>query len=139
MEHDPHQILEGIMIAAHAIKCHTAYIYLRYEFGHSYRTLDRAIRECSDNNLLGKNILGTDFSLDVYLHRGAGAFIAGGETGLLETPEGKRPCPRIKPPFPAVEGLFRKPTIVNNIETLACVKHIIERGIDWFRSAGGPS
>ncbi len=126
------------MIAAHAIKCHTAYIYLRYEFGRSYRTLDRAIRECYANNLLGKNILGTDFSLDVYLHRGAGAYICGEETGLLESLEGKRAWPRIKPPFPAVEGLFRKPTIVNNIETLACVPHIIERGVDWFRSIGVP-
>jgi len=138
MEYDPHQILEGIMIAAHAIRCHTAYIYLRYEFGRSYRALDGAIRECYASNLLGKNIQGTDFSLDVYLHRGAGAYICGEETGLLESIEGKRAWPRIKPPFPAVEGLFRKPTIVNNIETLACVPHIIERGVDWFRSIGVP-
>src|ERR1700722_16410322 len=138
MEHDPHQILEGIMIAAHAIKCHTAYLYLRYEFGRSYRTLDRAIRECYDNNLLGKNILGTDFSLDVYLHRGAGAYICGEETGLLESLEGKRAWPRIKPPFPAIEGLFRKPTIVNNIETMACVKQIFDRGAAWFKSMGVP-
>jgi len=138
MEYDPHQILEGIMIAAHAIRCHTAYIYLRYEFGRSYRALDGAIRECYASNLLGKNIQGTDFSLDVYLHRGAGAYICGEETGLLESIEGKRAWPRIKPPFPAVEGLFRKPTIVNNIETLACVPHIIERGVNWFRSIGVP-
>ncbi len=138
MEHDPHQFLEGIMIAAYAIRSPTAYIYLRYEFGRSYRTLDRAIRECYANNLLGKNILGTDFALDVYLHRGAGAYICGEETGLLESLEGKRAWPRIKPPFPAVEGLFRKPTIVNNVETLACVPHILERGVDWFRSIGVP-
>ena len=118
MEHDPHQLLEGIMIAARAIRSPTAYIYLRYEFGRSYRTLDRAIRECYANNLLGKNILGSEVSLDVYLHRGAGAYICGEETGLLESLEGKRAWPRIKPPFPAVEGLFRKPTIVNNVETL---------------------
>ena len=136
MEHDPHQFLEGIMIAAHAIRSPTAYIYLRYEFGLSYRTLDRAIRECYAANLLGKNILGTDFSLDIYLHRGAGAYICGEETGLLESLEGKRAWPRIKPPFPAVEGLFKKPTIVNNVETLACIPHIVERGVDWFRSIG---
>jgi NADH-quinone oxidoreductase subunit F len=138
MEHDPHQFLEGIIIAAYAIRSPTAYIYLRYEFGRSYRTLDRAIRECYANNLLGKNIQGTDFSLDIYLHRGAGAYICGEETGLLESLEGKRAWPRIKPPFPAVEGLFRKPTIVNNVETLACVPHIIDRGVDWFRSIGVP-
>ncbi len=138
MEHDPHQFLEGIMIAAYAIRSSTAYIYLRYEFGRSYRILDRAIQECYANNLLGKNIQGTDFSLDIYLHRGAGAYICGEETGLLESLEGKRAWPRIKPPFPAVEGLFRKPTIVNNVETLACVPHIIDRGVDWFRSIGVP-
>ena len=138
MEHDPHQLLEGIMIAAHAIRSPTAYIYLRYEFGRSYRILDRAIQECYANNILGKNILGTDFALDIYLHRGAGAYICGEETGLLESLEGKRAWPRIKPPFPAVEGLFRKPTIVNNVETLACVPHIIERGVEWFRSIGVP-
>jgi NADH-quinone oxidoreductase subunit F len=138
MEHDPHQILEGIMIAAYATRASTAYIYLRYEFGRSYRSLDRAIRECSAQNLLGKNILGADFSLDVHLHRGAGAYICGEETGLLESLEGKRAWPRIKPPFPAVEGLFRKPTVVNNIETLACVTQILDRGVDWFRSIGVP-
>lgn len=136
MEGDPHQIIEGIAIACHAIKAQTAYIYLRYEFGKSYRVLRRAIDECYAANLLGKNILGTDFSLDVYLHRGAGAYICGEETGLIESLEGKRAWPRIKPPFPAIEGLFRKPTIVNNIETLACVTHILRRGVEWFRSIG---
>src|SRR6202007_2822847 len=110
--------------------------YLRYEFGRSYRILDRAIQECYANNLLGKNIQRTDFSLDIYLHRGAGAYIGGEETGLWESLEGKRAWPRIKPPFPAVEGLFRKPTIVNNVETLCCVTHIISRGADWFKSMG---
>jgi NADH-quinone oxidoreductase subunit F len=88
--------------------------------------------------LLGRNILGKDFHLDVYLHRGAGAYICGEETGLIESLEGKRAWPRIKPPFPAVEGAFRKPTVVNNIETLACVTHIIDRGVDWFKSIGVP-
>ena len=88
--------------------------------------------------MLGKNILGKDFHLDVYLHRGAGAYICGEETGLIESLEGKRAWPRIKPPFPAVEGAFRKPTVVNNIETLACVTHIVDRGADWFKSIGVP-
>ncbi len=138
MEGDPHQILEGIMLACYATRATTAYIYIRYEYGRSYRTLQRAIDECYAANLLGKNILGKDFSLDVYLHRGAGAYICGEETGLIESLEGKRAWPRIKPPFPAVEGAFRKPTVVNNIETLACVTHIIDRGADWFKSMGVP-
>jgi NADH-quinone oxidoreductase subunit F len=138
MEQDPHQLLEGIAIACHAIRSNIAYIYLRYEYGRSYRMLDAAIRECYDANLLGKNIQGTGFNLDVYLHRGAGAYICGEETGLIESLEGKRAWPRIKPPFPAVEGLFRKPTIVNNVETLCCVTHILNRGVDWFKSMGVP-
>jgi NADH-quinone oxidoreductase subunit F len=139
MEEDPHQLLEGIAIACHAIRSHTAYIYLRYEYGKCYRVLDAAIRECYDAGLLGKNILGSGFDLDVYLHRGAGAYICGEETGLIESLEGKRAWPRIKPPFPAVEGLFRKPTIVNNVETLCCVTHIVQRGADWFKSIGVPA
>ena len=100
MEQDPHQLLEGIAIACHAIRSHTAYIYLRYEYGRSYRVLDAAIKECYAAGLLGKNILGSGFKLDVYLHRGAGAYICGEETGLIESLEGKRAWPRIKPPFP---------------------------------------
>jgi NADH-quinone oxidoreductase subunit F len=138
MEQDPHQLLEGIAIASYAIRAQTAYLYLRYEYGKSYRVLQQAIRECYDAGLLGKNILGSGFDLDVYMHRGAGAYICGEETGLIESLEGKRAWPRIKPPFPAVEGLFRKPTIVNNIETLCCVTHIVGRGIDWFKSIGVP-
>ncbi len=139
MEKDPHQVLEGMIISCYAIRSQTAYIYLRYEFGESYRILQRAIDECYAKNLLGKNILGTDFSLDIYLHRGAGAYICGEETGLIESLEGKRAWPRIKPPYPAVEGLFRKPTIVNNVETLACVTHILARGVEWFKSQGIPA
>ena len=138
MELDPHQLLEGIAIACHAIRSHTAYIYLRYEYGKCYRVLDAAIRECYAAGLLGTNIQGSGFDLDVYLHRGAGAYICGEETGLIESLEGKRAWPRIKPPFPAIEGLFRKPTIVNNVETLCCVKHILERGVAWFKSIGVP-
>jgi NADH-quinone oxidoreductase subunit F len=138
MEKDPHQLLEGIAIACHAVRSHTAYIYLRYEYGRSYRVLEAAIRECYDAGLLGKNILGSGFDLDIYLHRGAGAYICGEETALLESLEGKRAWPRIKPPYPAIEGLFRKPTIVNNVETLCCVTHILGRGVDWFKSIGVP-
>lgn len=138
MEEDPHQVLEGIILACYATRATTAYLYIRYEYGQAYRVLQQAIDELYANNLLGKNILGKDFSLDVYLHRGAGAYICGEETGLIESLEGKRAWPRIKPPFPAVEGVFRKPTVVNNIETLACVTHIIDRGADWFKSMGVP-
>jgi NADH-quinone oxidoreductase subunit F len=139
MEDDPHQILEGIAISCHAIKSNTAYIYLRYEYGKSYRAFDKAIQECYAAGILGENVLGAGFKLDVHLHRGAAAYICGEETGLIESLEGKRAWPRIKPPFPAIEGLFRKPTIVNNIETMACVTHILNRGAAWFKSIGVPA
>ncbi len=138
MEEDPHQVLEGILLASYATRTRVAYLYLRYEYGKSFRVLQRAIDELYEARLLGKNILGKGFDLDVYLHRGAGAYICGEETGLIESLEGKRGWPRIKPPFPAVEGAFRKPTVVNNIETLACVTHIVDRGPDWFKSMGVP-
>ncbi len=136
MEQDPHQLIEGIAIACHAIKSNSAYLYLRYEYGLSYRVLDAAIKECYAAGILGKNIFGKGFNLDIVLHRGAAAYICGEETGLIESLEGKRAWPRIKPPFPAIEGLFRKPTIVNNVETLCCVTHILNRGKEWFRSIG---
>src|SRR5438445_349678 len=136
MEEDPHQVLEGILLACYATRASTAYVYLRYEYGRCARVLQRAIDEAYANNLLGRNILGKEFQVDCYLHRGAGAYICGEETGLIESLEGKRGWPRIKPPFPAVEGAFRKPTVVNNIETLACVTHIVCRGADWFKTIG---
>lgn len=139
MEKDPHQLLEGIAICCHAIRAQTAYIYLRYEYGHSYRVLDAAIKECNAAGILGDNVMGSGEKLHVYLHRGAGAYICGEETGLIESLEGKRAWPRIKPPFPAIEGLFRKPTIVNNVETLCCVTHIVDRGVEWFKSMGTPA
>ncbi len=139
MENDPHQVLEGIMIAAYATRAQTAYIYIRYEYVRAHRILQQAIQEAYDAGLLGRNILGTEFSLDIYLHRGAGAYICGEETGLIESLEGKRGWPRTKPPYPAVEGVFRKPTVVNNVETLCCVKHILDRGVDWFLSIGVPA
>lgn len=138
MEEDPHQVIEGIIIACYATRASAAYLYLRYEYGKSFRTLEKAIGECYAKGLLGKKILGKDFALDIHLHRGAGAYICGEETGLIESLEGKRAWPRIKPPFPAVEGAFRKPTVVNNIETLACVTHIFARGVEWFKSIGVP-
>jgi NADH-quinone oxidoreductase subunit F len=138
LEKDPHQFLEGILIACFATKAATAYVYLRFEYIHAYRVMERAIAEAREAGHLGKNIYGSGFDLDVWLHRGAGAYICGEETGLIESLEGKRGWPRIKPPFPAIEGAFRKPTVVNNIETLACVPHIIERGADWFKSIGTP-
>jgi NADH-quinone oxidoreductase subunit F len=136
MEDDPHQLLEGIIITSYAIRCHTAYIYIRGEFALGVERLEAAIAEARATGLLGKNILGTGFDLDVWVHRGAGAYICGEETGLIESLEGKRAYPRIKPPFPAVYGLFGCPTIVNNVETLACVPHIVLRGADWFRAIG---
>src|SRR3984957_12608122 len=138
IEEDPHQVLEGIILSCYATRASTAYFYLRFEYGECYRRMQKAIDEAYAANLLGRNILGKDFHLDVYMHRGAGAYICGEETGLIESLEGKRAWPRIKPPFPAIEGAFRKPTVVNNIETLACVTHIIDRGVDWFKSMGVP-
>jgi NADH-quinone oxidoreductase subunit F len=138
MEEDPHQLIEGIAVACYAIRSNTAYLYLRYEYGRSYRVLDAAIKECYAAGLLGKNIMGSGFDLEIFLHRGAAAYICGEETGLIESLEGKRAWPRIKPPFPAIEGLFRKPTIVNNVETLCCVPHILNRGVEWFKSIGVP-
>jgi NADH-quinone oxidoreductase subunit F len=138
MEGDPHQLLEGVILAGYATRTSVAYIYLRYEYGRCYRVLGQAIAEAYKQGLLGKNILGREYSLDVYVHRGAGAYICGEETGLIESLEGKRAWPRVKPPFPAVEGLFRKPTVVNNIETLVCVTHILDKGYEWFKSIGVP-
>jgi len=138
MEEDPHQVLEGLIISCYATRATTAYIYLRYEYPQAYDRLQAAIDECYAAGYLGKNILGINFSLNIYLHRGAAAYICGEETGLIESLEGKRAWPRIKPPFPAVEGLFHKPTVVNNVETAACVRHIAERGAEWFQSMGVP-
>jgi NADH-quinone oxidoreductase subunit F len=138
IEEDPHQVLEGIVIGCYATRATTAYFYLRYEYGRCYRTLQKAIDEMYAAGLLGKNILGSSYSLDIHLHRGACAYICGEETGLIESLEGKRAWPRIKPPFPAIEGAFRRPTVVNNVETLACVTHIVNRGAEWFQSMGIP-
>jgi len=136
---DPHQLLEGILISCYALNAHTAYIYIRGEFPGGAKILERAIEEARKNNFLGKNILGSKFDVEVYIHRGAGAYICGEETGLIESLEGKRAYPRIKPPyFPAVLGLYMCPTIVNNVETLCHVKHIIAMGGAEYSRLGRP-
>jgi len=136
---DPHQLLEGILISCYALSAHTAYIYIRGEFPEGAKILERAIEEARENNFLGENILGSKFDVEVYIHRGAGAYICGEETGLIESLEGKRAYPRIKPPyFPAVLGLYMCPTIVNNVETLCHVKHIIAMGGAEYSKLGRP-
>jgi NADH-quinone oxidoreductase subunit F len=136
IDQNPHQIIEGIAISAYAIECHTAYIYIRGEFAHGARTLERAINAAYQKGFLGKNIFDSGYDLDIYVHRGAGAYICGEETALMESLEGKIGQPRLKPPFPAVAGLYGKPTVINNVETLANVPRIIEKGVSWFRSFG---
>jgi len=138
MEQGPHQLIEGIAIACYAINSHKSYIYIRGEMPYGARVLNNAIKEAYDKGYLGKNILGSGFDLDVVVFRGAGAYICGEETGLLESIEGKNGEPRPKPPFPAQVGLFGCPTIINNVETLAFVPHIINRGADWFAAIGTP-
>lgn len=139
MDAMPHSTIEGAMIGSFAIRANTCYIYIRGEFVQEAKVLEVAIAECYEKGYLGKNIFGSGFDLDMYVHRGAGAYICGEETGLIESLEGKRGWPRIKPPFPAIEGVFRCPTIVNNVETLACVPYIVENGADWFKSIGPES
>jgi NADH-quinone oxidoreductase subunit F len=137
---DPHQLLEGILISCFAINARTAYIYIRGEFPEGAEILERAIEEARAHNFLGQDILGSGFDVEVYIHRGAGAYICGEETGLIESLEGKRAYPRIKPPyFPAVLGLYMCPTIVNNVETLCHVKHIIAMGSAKYSQLGRPN
>ena len=138
LERDPHQMLEGIIIGCYTINSHKSYIYIRGEMPYGASIIEGAIREAYEKGYLGKNILNSGFDLDVVLFRGAGAYICGEETGLLESIEGKNGEPRPKPPFPAQIGLFGCPTIINNVETLACVPHIINRGSEWFSSIGIP-
>ena len=138
LEKDPHQMIEGIIIACYAIRSRKAYIYIRGEMPYGAKRIQQAIEEAYEHGYLGKNILLSGFDLDMKLYIGAGAYICGEETGLLESIEGKKGEPRPKPPFPAQVGLFGCPTIVNNVETLACVPHIINNGADWFASIGTP-
>src|SRR5438045_7859954 len=137
---DPHQLIEGMIISCYANDVKLAYIYIRGEFPEGARILNRALEEARSNGFLGKNILASGYNLDIYVHRGAGAYICGEETGLIESLEGKRPYPRIKPPyFPAVLGLYMCPTIVNNVETLCHVKHIVDMGGDNYAKIGTPN
>ena len=139
LERDPHALLEGILIAAYAIGSHKAYVYIRGEYFRPAKRLARAIEEAYRHGWLGRNIQGTGFDLDVVIHRGAGAYICGEETALLTSLEGGKGFPRIKPPFPAVSGLFGCPTIVNNVETLACVPYILRHGAERFAAIGTDS
>ena len=137
---DPHQMIEGIIIASYANDVHLAYIYIRGEFAEGARILNRALKEARAKNFLGRNILGSGYDLEIHVHRGAGAYICGEETGLIESLEGKRAYPRIKPPyFPAVLGLYLCPTIVNNVETLCAVKHIVAMGGAQYAKLGAPN
>ena len=136
LEKDPHMLLEGIAIAAYALGVKRAYVYVRGEFVFPTARLQGAIDEAYQNGFLGKGILGTGFNLDVYIVKGAGAYICGEETALMESIEGKRGYPRLKPPFPTQVGVFGGPSVINNVETLSSVPHIIERGGQWYASLG---
>ncbi|MGF1448166.1 MAG: NADH-quinone oxidoreductase subunit NuoF [Opitutales bacterium] len=139
MHKDPHQLIEGMMISAYATQTALAFIYIRGEMYEGARILERAIEEARAKGFVGDNICGSGYSCDLIVHRGAGAYICGEETGLIESLEGKRAYPRIKPPyFPAVLGLYMCPTIVNNVETLCHVKHVIEMGGEAFAKIGTP-
>ncbi len=141
MDIDPHMLLEGMIICSFAVDIHAAYIYIRGENLHGYEVLERAIQQAKAKGFLGKGIFGTAFDLEIYVHRGAGAYICGEETALMESLEGKRAQPRSRPPHPfqVGGGLFGRPTVVNNVETIMCVPHIIQRGAAWFAAIGSPN
>lgn len=136
LEQDPHQLLEGIILTCWAIQSHHAFIYLRGEFILGYERFTAAVKEAKARGFLGSKIFGGDFDLKVVVIRGAGAYICGEETGMLSSIEGGRGYPKIKPPFPAESGLFKCPTIVDNVETIACVTHILRHGAAWYRQWG---
>jgi len=137
---DPHQLIEGMILSCYANNVHLAYLYIRGEFVEGARLLNRALADARAQGFLGKNVLGSGYDLEIHVHRGAGAYICGEETGLIESLEGKRPYPRIKPPyFPAVLGLYLCPTIVNNVETLCAVKHIVAMGGAEYAKLGAPN
>ncbi len=136
VEWDPHRLIEGIIICCYAVGIHTAYIYIRGEYVRPYERLQKAIDETYEAGILGKKVLGNNYQLDVFTHRGAGAYICGEETGLLESLEGKKGWPRLKPPFPALVGAFGCPTVINNVETLSHLPKIIENGGQWFADLG---
>ncbi len=136
LECDPHQLIEGMILSAYTIQADVAYIFIRAEYLKAAQLLRDAIAACEEKGYLGRNILGSDYSLEMRIHASAGRYICGEETALISALEGKRAIPRAKPPFPQVSGLWGRPTIVNNVETLCNVHHIIERGADWFQSLG---
>jgi NADH-quinone oxidoreductase subunit F len=136
IRNDPHTLIEGCLIASYAIQATKCYIYIRGEYHYEYVQLEKAIQEAYDRNLIGKNACGSGFDFDLYVHRGAGAYICGEETALLESLEGKKGQPRLKPPFPAGVGLYGMPTTINNVESIAVVPTILRRGQDWFKSIG---
>lgn len=137
--YEPHKLLEGILLAGRAISASVAYIYIRGEFYNEYLVLKKALEEAYKENLIGKNACKSGYDLDVFIHRGAGAYICGEETAQLESIEGKKGFPRMKPPFPAGVGLFGYPTTINNVETIAMVPDILNRGGEWFASLGKPN
>ena len=138
MEKEPHMVIEGALITAYAIKCQTAFIYIRGEFAYAASQLARAIEEARKKGFVGKNVFGKGVDIEIIIHRGAGAYICGEETALMTSLEGNQGYPRVKPPFPAISGLYGCPTIINNVETLSNVPHIVNRGGDWFASIGTP-
>jgi NADH-quinone oxidoreductase subunit F len=138
VEKDPHQLIEGMILASYAIGASFAVIYCRGEYFEALSILPKAVEEAKQKGFLGKNIFGSTYSLEIIVHPGAGAYIAGEETALLNSLEGFRATPRLKPPFPAIAGLYKKPTIVNNVETLCNVVHIVNRGLEWYQKIGVP-
>jgi NADH-quinone oxidoreductase subunit F len=136
MEQDPHQLIEGMIIAAYAIQANTAFIFLRGEYHLAARRLDNALQEARSKGFLGEHILDSGFNLEIILHTSAGRYICGEETALINALEGRRATPRAKPPYPLVSGLWGKPTVVNNVETLCNVPHILHYGVDWYKSLG---
>jgi NADH-quinone oxidoreductase subunit F len=136
IEQDPHGLIEGIIISCYACEVNTAFIYIRGEYEFGAQRLERAVEQARQRGFLGKNILGSKYSLDIIVHRGAGAYVCGEETGMLTSLEGDRGHPKLKPPFPASEGLYRKPNVINNVETLFNVPFIVERGAEWYTSMG---
>jgi NADH-quinone oxidoreductase subunit F len=136
MEYDPHLVIESCLIAGYAIQADAVYIYIRGEYVRATRTLEAAVAEAYQSGYAGKNILGREFNCHVVVHRGAGAYICGEETALMTSLEGDRGYPRVKPPFPAQKGVWGRPTTINNVETLACVPFIVERGPEWFAGIG---
>ncbi|GAC1309299.1 MAG: NADH-quinone oxidoreductase subunit NuoF [Vulcanimicrobiaceae bacterium] len=136
LEETPHQVLEGILIGTYAIGSHHAFVYIRGEFQRGYDIFAAALAQAREAGLVGERLFGTDYRVEVTIHRGAGAYICGEETALINSIEGRRGEPRLKPPFPAVKGLYGEPTVVNNVETLATLPHILRNGPEWFTAVG---